>query len=205
MNPSYPDPTPSGIDYLNQIAPPPPPAGIDKKTKIIIFFMILLGITSLAIIGVGVSNSGKKDPTLVTIAGRLQKVHRVATKYNKKINSSSLRTANSSLIAITTTANKSAEVPLTNTGVDLKKNAKVIATMDPSVELEKKLDDAYLNAQFDEVYGREMLFLLQESIVLAKQIYSGTSSKSSKEFLQKTTTDLEGVAESFRIIVEQSP
>ena len=41
MNPSYPDPTPSGIDYLNQIAPPAPPAGVDKKTKLIIFFMII--------------------------------------------------------------------------------------------------------------------------------------------------------------------
>lgn len=201
MNPSYPDPTPSGIDYLNQIAPPAPPAGVDKKTKLIIFFMIFIGIVSLVIIAVG-ATSGRDDPTLTTVAARLQKVHRVSSKYNDKISSSALRSANSSLVAILTTANKSAETPLANTGVDVKKNAKVISTMDSSAELEAKLDEAFLNAQFDEVYGREMLYLLQESMALAKLIYSDTNSESSKEFLQKIIADMNGVTESFRVIVE---
>ena len=43
-------PTPSGIDYLNQIAAPPEPAGFDKKTKIIIIIIALVGVLSLSFI-----------------------------------------------------------------------------------------------------------------------------------------------------------
>ena len=197
MNPSFPDPVPSGVDYLNQIAPPAPPTGIDKKTKIIIFIMILLGVASLAIIAAGASSTNK-EPTLTIVAGRLQKVYRVASAYKNKLNSSELRGANGTLIALMTTANKSVLTPLANSGVDVKKNAKVIATMDSSAKLEEKLNDAYLNAQLDETYGREMLFLLQDTTALVKKVSSTTRSKSSKEFLEKTIVDLTGITDEFR-------
>lgn len=196
MNPSFPDPVPSGVDYLNQIAPPAPPTGMDKKTKMIIFIMILLGITSLVIIAVGASTT-QKDPTLTDVAGRLQKIHRVSSAYKNKLNSSELRGANGSLIALMTTANKSIETPLANSGVDVKKNAKAIATMDSSTKLEEKLNDAHLNAQLDETYGREMLFLLQDTTALTKQVLGATNSKSSKEFLEKTIVDLTGITDEF--------
>ena len=121
MQPNNPfDPNPSGIDYLNQIAAPSPAQGFDKKSKIIILVMALVGILSLVFILVAAQNTAG-NPSPMKMIARIQKLKTVASDYTPKLRSNDLQDANSSLVAVLTTAEKSVETPAAAQNIDLKK------------------------------------------------------------------------------------
>ena len=192
---------PQGIDYLNQIATPPPAEGFDKKTKIIIAILSFIGlITLIAIFVFSQDSTPNANPSQV--AARVNKLLTISKKYNNKFRSTSLQTTNSSLVAVLTTADASMSEALQATGINYKEKQKDILALDPSEKLEKKLDEALLNAQLDITYAHEMNVQITDTINMMKKVYKSTKSKKMREWLVKTAGDLENIQKQINQIIK---
>ena len=173
-------PTPSGIDYLNQIAAPPEPAGFDKKTKIIIIIIALVGVLSLGFIWAA-SQSGS-GPTISNAIMRVARLQTVTELQKKRLKNSTVTDINSSLDAILTTA--------VNKATPINKALKV---PDFEVKLSEKLDDAFLNDQLDAVYTREMAYQLELLSSELSSLSKKAKKSDVKEFLEKTQSDITSI------------
>ena len=196
-------PQASGIDYLNQIAPPSAPQGFDAKTKIILLIFGIIGVLSLVFIFF-MANQTSTGPSPATLIARLNNLQTVATKYNKKLHANDIQSANSSLIAILTTANKAIETPAAAAGIDLKKDKKAILALESTATIEAKLNEAILNADLDVTYAHSMEVNIADTIMMIDRIERNTKSKSMKEFCQKTRSDLTNVKKQFSAITGKS-
>ena len=192
---------PQGIDYLNQIATPPPAEGFDKKTKIIIAILSFIGLITLIAIFV-FSQDSMPNTSPSQVAARVNKLLTISKKYNNKFRSTSLQTTNSSLVAVLTTANASMGEVLQATGINYKEKQKDILALDPSEKLEKKLDEALLNAQLDITYAHEMNVQITDTINMMKKVYKSTKSKKMREWLVKTAGDLENIQKQINQIIK---
>ena len=197
-------PQTSGIDYLNQIAPPAAPQGFDKKTKIILFIFGIIGVLSLVFIFFMANQTTSTGPSTTTLIARLNNLQSLATRYNKKLHASDIQGANSTLIAILTTANKAIEAPATAAGIDLKKDKKAILALESTATIEAKLNEAILNADLDVTYAHSMEVNIADTIMMIDRIERNTKSKSMKEFCQKTRSDLTNVKKQFSAITGKS-
>ena len=192
---------PQGIDYLNQIATPPPAEGFDKKTKIIIAILSFIGLITLIAIFV-FSQDSMPNANPSQVAARVNKLLTISKKYNNKFRSTSLQTTNSSLVAVLTTADASMSEALQATGINYKEKQKDIIALDPSEKLEKKLDEALLNAQLDITYAHEMNVQITDTINMMKKVYKSTKSKKMREWLVKTADDLENIQKQINQIIK---
>lgn len=187
-----PDQNPYPIDYLNQIAPEAPKQGMNSK----LFFLLIGGGLLVAIIvGILALTSGSGGPTqkMQTLAARLATLQSIAGDAQKNIKSGQLRTTNSTLNIFLTNANRDIIEPLSKNGVDIKKIDKSIQSKENGEKLKTELEDARLNATFDRTYAREMSFQLETVAALMKDIYENSNSKSLKEFLEATDTNLQPI------------
>ena len=181
-------PTPSGIDYLNQIAAPPEPAGFDKKTKIIIIIIALVGMLSLGFIwAASQSGSGLTVSNAIMRVARLQTVTELQ---KKRLKNSTVTDINSSLDAILTTAVNKATPIAQSEKLDINKALKV---PDFEVKLNEKLDDAFLNDQLDAVYTREMAYQLELLSSELSSLSKKAKKSDVKEFLEKTQSDITSI------------
>lgn len=181
------------IDYLNQIAPETQKPGMNNK-----FFFMLIGGGLLVAIIVGIlalNSGGNNGPTqkMQTLAARMTTLQEIANSSQKTIKNGQLRTTNSTLAIFLTNANRDIADPLAKNNVDIKKIDKVILAKESGEKLKQTLEDARLNATFDRIYAREMSFQLDTVGALMKDIYKNTSSKSLKEFLEATDTNLQPI------------
>ena len=188
-----PDQNQYSIDYLNQIAPEPKKPGLSNK----LFLLIAGGGLLLAVIaGIFIFTSGgsagPKDK-MQTLAARMETLHTIASKAQKNIKSSDLRSTNSNLVIFLTNANRDIVDPLAANGVDMKKPNKEIVAAEKGEALSEKIENARLNAVFDRVYSREMGYQLDTIAALMQDIHSKTKSKSLQEFLVKTDANLQPI------------
>ena len=181
-------PTPSGIDYLNQIAAPPEPTGFDKKTKIIIIIIALVGVLSLGFIWAA-SQSGS-GPTISNAIMRVARLQTVTELQKKRLKNSTVTDINSSLDAILTTAVNKATPIAQSEKLDINKALKV---PDFEVKLSEKLDDAFLNDQLDAVYTREMAYQLELLSSELSSLSKKAKKSDVKEFLEKTQSDITSI------------
>ena len=181
-------PTPSGIDYLNQIAAPPEPTGFDKKTKIIIIIIALVGVLSLGFIWAA-SQSGS-GPTISNAIMRVARLQTVTELQKKRLKNSTVTDINSSLDAILTTAINKATPIAQSEKLDINKALKV---PDFEVKLSEKLDDAFLNDQLDAVYTREMAYQLELLSSELSSLSKKAKKSDVKEFLEKTQSDITSI------------
>jgi lipopolysaccharide export LptBFGC system permease protein LptF len=192
----YPDNNPpqAPIDYLNQIAPQPKKPGINKSALIVV--VLGIGLVLAIVIGFVVfatgSSKGPKTST-VTLAARMQAMQTVADKSQKNIKSSSLRGINSNLIIFLTNANRDIATPLTAAGLDVKKLDKTIVAKEKADPITADLEEARLNAIFDDTYAREMSFKLTTISLLMEDIYKSSKSKTMKDFLVTTDENLQPI------------
>lgn len=192
-----------GIDYLNQIATPPPAEGFDKKTKIIMAVLSLIGILTIIAIFIFSQNSMPKT-TPAQVAARVNKLLTISQKYNNKFRSTELQTTNSSLISVLTTAEASMSDPLQAAGISYKEKKKDILALDPSDKLEEKLDEANLNTQLDVTYAHEMNVQITDTIAMMSKVYKSTKSKTMRQWLEKTATDLGNIQKQINHIIKSS-
>lgn len=189
-------PVPTGIDYLHQIAAPPPTSRFDKKTKLILLVCAVLGVLSIVMI---IATTLLQRPTTSPqqLSARLTNLQTIAKKYHPKLHSADLEAATSSLLATLTTAQNNLNDVMTKSGIDIKKQAKTIAALESADTLDKVLDDAFLNVALDRVYGREMAFWLEDTIVMLQQLERSSSSTAIKGFAAEQLPNLRTVHKQF--------
>jgi hypothetical protein len=195
-DPSSQPPTPTDIDYLNQIAPPVEPVGFGKKSKILMIVAAIICAISLVFIGLAALSSSGSGSSPVALSARLQMLQKVSKKYGPKLRTAALQDINSSFHATLLTANNSLGPIVAASGIDAKQIATQTAQLSSSVEIEKKLDDAHLNSTLDDVYTREITYQIQDTIVMMERLNRSTRSAATREFLDKTIAD-------FKILYEQ--
>lgn len=191
-NPQQPPQAP--IDYLNQIAPPPKKPGINTRSLVIV--VVGIGLVLALVVGfmlfVNSSSKGPKTSTVV-LAARMQAMQGIADKSQKNIKSSALRGVNSNLIIFLSNANRDIAEPLTAVGLDVKKLDKNVIAKEKADPITADLEDARLNAIFDDTYAREMSFKLTTISLLMEEIYDTSKSKTMKDFLIKTDENLQPI------------
>jgi hypothetical protein len=190
----YPENNQAPIDYLNQIAPAPHKPKLSPRALIAIVIGIGLIITLFAIVVTSLSGgSSSTSANMQTLAARLQAMQEVSDKSQATIQSSNLRGTNSNLKIFLTNANHDIIAPLSANGIDIKKLDKTIVAKEKTDKITTDLENARLNAIFDDTYAREMAYKLTTIALLMDQIYSHTKSASMKEFLVKTDANLQPI------------
>lgn len=193
----YPDANqnnPTPIDYLNQIAPAPQKPGLNKAAVAVVIIGILL-VLGFVVAFLMFISGGPSSPrtTSQTLAARLQATQEVSDKSQANIKSSELRGINSTLKVILTNANRDIIGPLTANNIDTKKLDKAVVAKEKADPITADLEDARLNAVFDDTYAREMSFKLTTIFILMDQINSKTNSTSMKDYLLETKTNLQPI------------
>lgn len=195
MNPDNNNQYPNGqypIDYLNQIAPQAKKPG--PSNRILVLVAIIGGVLAL-IIGFVMLMSSGSGPTNAsqTLAARLQTLQTVSEKSQKNIKSSTLRGINSNLSIFLTSANRDIVAPLAAADIDVKALDKTILAKENGDTLSASLEDARLNADFDNTYAREMSFQLATVEAVMGDIYEKTKSEAMKKFLLDTNDNLQPI------------
>lgn len=181
------------IDYLNQIAPVEKKPLMNSKA-ILVIVGILVILTAVVAFLVLVSSGGASDSQkLQTLSARMQTLEKISKNAGKNIKSGSLQTTNSTLSLFLTNANRDIVTPLQNNGLKASNLDKNIVKKEDGSKVISALENARLNAIFDRTYAREMSFQLDTVASLMKQIYTTTKSKSLKEFLLTTDTNLKPI------------
>lgn len=194
MNPEQ--PPQYSIDYLNQIAPPPPKTGPSRAVAMI---LLGLGVAALIVICMVVFSSLKAGPTndLQHLAAHLASLKTVTTTAQQTIQSSQLRSDNSNLAIVLSNASRDIEKPLTSEGLDAKNLDKSIVASESSDKLTATLENARLNAVYDETYAREITYELATINILMAKIYNETSNSVLKSYLSTTDKNLRLVQQQF--------
>ena len=188
----YPDPnTQAPIDYLNQIAPQPQKPGLNKGALIgvIALIAVVLAVVIGFVMFISSSASGPKT-SMITLAARMQAVQEVSDKAQKNIKSSQLRSVNSNLKILLTDANRDIAAPLLAEKIDVAKLDKAVVAKEKADKITATLEDARLNATYDDTYAREMSFKLKTISLLMQQIYDQSNSKAMQDFLMETDDNL---------------
>jgi len=178
------------IDYLNQIAPEPKKPGLSNK----LFFLVLGGGLIVAIIVFSMmlhgGGSASTNTRLETLTARLATLQTISQTASSNITDNQLEATNSNLNLALTNANTAIVTPLANNHIDAKNLPKNILAQEDGSQLTAKLADAKLNAVYDRTYAREMHLQVSTVLILMSEIYNTTNSKSLREFLTTTTTNL---------------
>ena len=191
MNPEVPQ---LPIDYLNQIAPAQQKPKVNKRA--LLFMVLLIGGVLAIVVSflVFISNhSGGPKADMQTLTIRMQALQKISDSSQKNIKSSELRSINSNLRSLLSNANRDIVAPLEANKVDVKKLDKSLVAKEKTDTLAADLEEARLNATFDDTYAREMSFKLSTLSILMESIYNSSSSKSMKEFLVATDDNLQHI------------
>jgi uncharacterized protein (UPF0333 family) len=181
------------IDYLNQIAPEEKKPLMNGRVILVIVgvLVILAAVVGFLVLvsGGGASDSQK----LQTLSARMQTLEKISKAAEKNIKSGTLQSTNSTLSLFLTNANRDIVTPLKNNNIKATNLDKSIVKKEDGSKVNAALENARLNAVFDRTYAREMSFQLDTLASLMKQIYTTTKSKSLKEFLLSTDTNLKPI------------
>jgi hypothetical protein len=184
-NPQY------SIDYLNSISSTPAP----KTIKPLYLWVLIVGVIVLVAVVVMLvlsSGNGTKD-NLMTFAARLSMLETVSTDAKDNIQSSDLRTTNSSLTLILTNANRDV-LPLSGKINKKSSAAKTVAA--ETTMLTTALENARLNAVYDRTYAREMSYQLKDIRTQMSILYKNTNKTALKTYLEKTDESIKPIQES---------
>lgn len=196
-NPYQPQPQiPS--DYLNQIAAP---AQVKTMNPLLLWSMIggLLVLGIIIVIAISSGSQGPSSSSLTAVAAKLSNLKALSQSAEDNIQSSELRTLNSSLTLVLTNTNRDMAAPLKAQDISLKdkKNKTVIAAQKDLTELESRLEDARLNAAFDRTYAREMTYALKTLQSDMTVLYKKSRSKSLKTALDTGYENLTPLTKEF--------
>ena len=186
------------VDYLNEIAPKKAPVQFGMKLKIAIGAAIgvILLVTVLAF---ATSSKGIDASSPTLLAAKLDSLGKIVKKSQENIKANPLRSNNSDLQLILSNTTQSITAPLESHGIKMKKlDKKVVAAVAANdAKLEQRLEDARLNAVFDETYSREMAYEIKTLMVQMQTLYSKTSDKALADALGTSYKNLGPVQEVF--------
>ncbi|MDN5819114.1 MAG: hypothetical protein L0H36_01390 [bacterium] len=196
--PQYQPPTAYPVDYLNEIAPKKAAAKLGMKLKIFmaaaIGLVLLIVVLSFAMSGRGLDAS---SPQL--LAAKLDSLSKIVKKSQQNLQTNTIRSNNSDLQLVLSNTTQSITAPLESHGVKMQKldknYVKAVAAKDAT--LEQRLEDARLNAIFDETYSREMAYEIKTLMVQMQSIYTKTSDKALAAALAESFKNLGPIQEVF--------
>jgi hypothetical protein len=183
---------PLPASYLDQIATPQKKPGMNNR----LFLGIIGGAILLLLIVGGMilasAAAPKTSTNLTTLALRMETLADITKKADRNIQSGDLRAINTGINTYLLNAGRNIQEPLAKNKIKLGKAPKMLSAKEKQLtaDLTAKLEDAKLNAVYDETYRSEMLYQLKTLSVLMNSIYKSTSSKSLKQFLQTSSKDL---------------
>lgn len=149
--------------------------------------MIALIMGAFALFGGG----GGPTQNMQTLSARMATLQTITGETQKNLKSSELRSVNSNLTLFLTNANRDIVEPLAKNNIDVKKISADIVAKENGEKLKQTFEDARLNATLDRTYAREMTYQLQTVAYLLQEIYDSTNSKTFKEYLENTNTNIQ--------------
>ena len=183
------------IDYLNSITTAPPA----KKISPFLLWGLIGGVLiSLVLVVLFITSlGGGATDNLRQFGERLVVLETTTKDSQQSIQSSKLRSLNSSLKLVLTNANRDMQEPLEKEGIKVDVDKLSKETSSELTELTGSLEDARLNAVFDRTYSREVAFYLKKLRAQMSEIYDSTNSKSLKTVLETTDANIAPLSESF--------
>ena len=198
MDPNYQQPNPGpGVDYLNSIASQPQPKTINP---FILWGLIAAALVAVVVIVIAIT-SGGNSPTdqLTQVGASTANLKNLSETANNDIQSSELRSINSSLTLTLTNTNRDLAEHLKKQKINIKnakKNKTVAAVTGAYSQVEERLEDARLNGLYDRTYVREVTYLLKTLHADMEQLYNTSNSKSLKTALETNDNNLAPLLES---------
>lgn len=185
-------------DYLNTIAAPPP---VKKMNPLLLWGLIAGLLIAIIVVVIAVaSNAGSgSSKNLAGIGARASTLKDTSEDAQKNIQSSQLRTLNSSLTLVLTDTNRELAAPLKAQEINLKdtKNTSIVSVKTEFEALEKRLEDARLNGVYDRTYAREMTFALKTLNSDMGTLYDSSRSTALKKILSDANATLNPLIEEF--------
>lgn len=190
---SSPDPT-----YLDSIAVKP----TVKTMNPLMLWGLIGGVLAVLVIAVALLAGGVGPSTkdkLTTYGAMISNLKTVSEDAQENIQSSQLRTLNSSLTLVLTNANRDLASPLKSQEISLKeKSNEQISDVASNVKgLNERLENARLNAVFDRTYAREIAFYLKTLRSEMSELYKQTRNEKLKTVLAQTDDTIEPLAIDF--------
>lgn len=191
-------PSPYASNYLDQIAAPAPV----KTLNPFVLWALIAGAIVLVVavfLGINAASGGPSSSSVGSVGATLASLKVAADDAQKTIQSSELRTLNSSLALSLTNTNRDLEPVLEAQDIDVKdkKNASVAAVLTTFESLDRRLEDARLNGVYDRTYAREMTFTLKTLRSDMSVLYKSSRSNSLRSTLEKTDKNLAPLVEEF--------
>lgn len=193
-----PMPQPSqGIEYLNSIAPQ---TKVKTVNPFILWGLIVAAVVIVILVVIGLAGGGNSPTKQLTVVGAsTSNLKDLSEDASKDIQSTELRSINSSLTIVLTNANrdlapflKSEDINLKNT----KKNKTLGAVVAGYTKVSERLEDARLNGVYDRTYVREVSFLLKTLHADMEELFNSSRSKSLKTALESNDNNLAPLLES---------
>jgi len=185
-------------DYLNQISSHVPqnkniltgkPSILIVGIAAVILLIIIMGISSLF--------SGGIKPT-EQLAARLLSTESTANSATANLKSSQMRELNTDLRSFLTNTIRDITPILTSEKINIKSLDKKVLTAESDADLLEVLNDARLNAVYENTYAREMAYRLDTILNLMLQINNNSSNRNLKTFLTNARTELEPLQKRFQ-------
>lgn len=158
----------------------------------------LLIVAVAIFIGASSASSGPSASSLTAVAAKLANLQTVSDEARKNVQSSELRTLNSTLFLSLTNTNRDLAEQLKKQDIKLtdKKDEAVALSAAELEELKGRLEDARLNAIYDRTYAREMLYELRTLRSDMEVLYKKSRSKDVKDILNTADNNLSPITES---------
>ncbi len=183
-------------NYLDQIAPKSvkQPNVIQKRP---IVFAVALLIVALLMFSLISALTPDKTKTSQQLAARLVATEQVTEDAAEKIKNNKLRAINSNLKLNLLNMIKNIDVPLAEQKLSVEKLNKKISESESNTDMLAVLENARLNAVYDQTYAREMAYKLSTILSLMKSVDKDTDSKSMKDFISDAYKNLEAIQQQF--------
>jgi hypothetical protein len=185
-------------DYLNQIAAPPQ---VKTLNPMVLWGLIggLLVLAIVVVLGISSASGGPSPSSLASIAANFDSLKTLSEDAQENIQSSELRTLNSSLTLSLTNTNRDLTEPLAKQDINLKdkKNQTVSSVAKEYEELAGRLEDARLNAVYDRTYAREITYVIKTLRSDMAVLYKKSRSNDLKTALETADKNLKPIVEGF--------
>ena len=185
-------------NYLDSIAVKPQV----KTMSPFLLWGIIGGVLAVAVLVVFLVAGGAGPSTkdkLTTYGAKISSLKTISEDAQENIQSSQLRTLNSSLSLVLANANRDVAAPLKAQDISLKekKDEQVRAVAAETLELTQRLEDARLNAVFDRTYAREIAYYLKSLRSEMSELYNASRNSALKTTLATTDDTIEPLQKEF--------
>lgn len=191
-------------NYLDSIAPPPPKAAFFSGSFGKIFF-VLLAVFVLAVSFIFASSGKEPTADLQQVTVRLENISKTSKTVQKHLKSNDLSATNSNF-QIWATGNLSAGEALLKQG-NIKKTdySKTMVASEKTLttNLDKKFEDARLNATLNRVYARTMAIETEKLGNLLDTMAKKNKSSKIRDYAKNASSNLKSIQTSFDEFVDE--